>query len=53
MTGSLTYPPEIVIESTVGLPPEYGPTGGFELTDAHFELGLFVVEFVFELLTSF
>lgn len=27
MTGPLTYPPEIVIESTVELPPEYGPQG--------------------------
>lgn len=53
MTGPLTYPPEIVIESKVDLPPEFGPTGGFELTDAHFELGLFVVESVFELLANF
>lgn len=52
MTGPLSYPPEIVIESTVDLPPEFGPTGGFELTDAHFDLGFFVLEFVFELLGS-
>jgi hypothetical protein len=24
MTGPLTYPPEIIIESTIDLPPEYG-----------------------------
>ena len=27
MTGPLTYPPEIVIESTVELPPGFGPDG--------------------------
>jgi hypothetical protein len=24
MNGPLTYPPEIVIESKIGLPPEFG-----------------------------
>jgi hypothetical protein len=50
MAVPLTYPPEIVIESTVDLPPEFGPPAGFELTEAHLELGLFLIEFVFELL---
>lgn len=52
MTSPLTYPPEIVIASNIDLPPEFGPPGGFELTDAHLELGLFVIELVFELLAS-
>jgi len=56
MSGSLTYPPEIVIESTIDLPPEFGPRGGFELTEGQIEFGLFVIELgfevVFELLAS-
>lgn len=27
MTGPLTYPPDILIESTVELPPEFGAEG--------------------------
>ena len=56
MSGPLTYPPEIVIESSIELPPDFGltgdfgPTEGFVLTEGHLELGLFVVEFVFELI---
>jgi hypothetical protein len=42
MTGRLTYPPEIVIESTIDLPPEYGPN-----MEGHFELAVFVVELAF------
>jgi hypothetical protein len=53
MTGPLTYPPEIVIESTIDLPLEFGPqAGGFEMTDGHIELGLFLIEVVFELLAG-
>ena len=52
MNGPLTYPPEIVIESTVDLPLDFGPTEGFVLTEGHLELGLLVVELVFELIGS-
>jgi hypothetical protein len=52
MTGPLTYPPEIVIESTVGLPPEYDVPRleggmGFEV---RFELAMLVIELVIGLL---
>lgn len=47
MPEPLTYPPEIVIESSIELPPEYGPPGGFELTEGHIELGVLLLEFVF------
>jgi hypothetical protein len=52
MTGPLTYPPEILIESTVELPPEFGGEG---INEVWIELvvGLaieFVVELPFHLL---
>jgi hypothetical protein len=48
MTGPLTYPPQIVIESTIDLPPEYAPN-----MEGCFELAVFVVELAVELLFSF
>ena len=53
MTGPLTYPPEIVIESKIDLPPETRSYSGcFEhaSNEVGFELACFLVEFVIELL---
>ena len=53
MTGPLTYPPEIVIESKINLPPEIGGYAGcFEhpSNEVGFELACLLVEFVIELL---
>jgi hypothetical protein len=46
MTGPLTYPPEIVIESTIDLPPECGAN-----VEGGFEFAVFVIEFALELLS--
>ena len=48
MTGPLTYPPAIVIESTIDLPPEFGQ-GRVEVGG---ELIGVLIEMVFELLFS-
>lgn len=45
MAGPLTYPPEIVIESTVELPPEFGP----DTSDAWIVV---LIEMLIELLFS-
>lgn len=53
MIGPLTYPPEIVIESKIDLPPGIASySGGFERAsnEVGFELACFLVEFVIELL---
>jgi hypothetical protein len=47
VTLPLTYPPEIVIESTIDLPPAYGMK-----VEGCFELAVFVVELAVELLFS-
>jgi hypothetical protein len=51
MSGPLTYPPEIVIESTIDLPPDYDLPGrggvGFEVCC---ELSLAAIELVIGLL---
>ena len=55
MTGPLTYPPEIVIESKIDLPPEIlSYSGCFEQAsnEVGFELACLLVEFVIELLCS-
>ena len=51
MTGPLTYPPEIVIESAIELPPEYyvSEPGGIG-ADICGELALMVIELVITLL---
>jgi hypothetical protein len=49
MAGPLTYPPEIVIESTVDLPPEFGQDASIEVSG---ELIGVLIEMVFELLFS-
>jgi hypothetical protein len=49
MTRPLTYPPEILIESSVDLLPEFGNEG---VNDASCELIAFLVEFATELLSS-
>ena len=50
MTGPLTYPPEIVIESSVELPPEYDlPTLGIGV-EVGCELAMVVIELVIGLL---
>ena len=46
MTGPLTYPPEIVIESKIDLPPEFGQGSN----EVGFELTWLLIEFVIELL---
>jgi hypothetical protein len=50
MAGTLTYPPEVIIESNVDLPAEFGQgqSGGidFELTTLLVEI---VIEFLFSL----
>ena len=46
MAGPLTYPPEILIESSVELPPELGKG---QVNEAWFELIGLVIEFVVEL----
>ena len=46
MVGPLTYPPEILIESTVELPPEFGTEG---INEVWFELIGLAIEFVVEL----
>jgi hypothetical protein len=45
MAGPLTYPPEILIESTVELPPELGEEG---INEVGVELMGLVIEFVIE-----
>ena len=51
MTAPLTYPPEIVIESTVDLPPEYYvyEHEGMSI-EVRFELAMVVIELVIGLL---
>jgi hypothetical protein len=51
MAGPLTYPPKVVIESTVDLPPELGLTGGTSADG--FELIMLVIELVIGLLDGF
>jgi hypothetical protein len=46
MAGPLTYPPEILIESTVELPAEFGEA---EINEVWFELIGLAIEFVIEL----
>ena len=46
MVGPLTYPPEILIESTVELPPEFGEEG---INEVWLELIGLAIEFVVEL----
>jgi len=53
MTGPLTYPPEIVIESKIDLPPEYEPpvdNGKWMSPEVCFELVVFAIELVGNLL---
>lgn len=50
MTGPLTYPPEILIESSVELPPEL--SGRHGVNEAWFELIGLATEFLAELLFS-
>jgi hypothetical protein len=51
MTGPLTYPPEIVIESTVELPPEYEvPSMEAWVVEVCCELAMVVVELIIGLL---
>jgi hypothetical protein len=45
MAGPLTYPPEILIESTVELPPEFGEEG---INEVGVELMGLVIEFAIE-----
>ena len=55
MTGPLTYPPEIVIESTIDLPPEYEPPvdkGKWMSAEVYFELVVFAIEPVGNLLDN-
>ena len=50
MDGPLTYPPEIIIESTVELPAEfYAGLGEEGINEVWFELAVLVIEFVIEL----
>jgi len=49
MTGPLTYPPEIVIESKIDLPPGYEPpvdNGKWMSAEVCFELVVFAIELV-------
>lgn len=46
MAGPLTYPPEIVIESTIELPPEFGGEG---INEVWIELFGLAIEFVVDL----
>jgi hypothetical protein len=46
MTGPLSYPPEIQIESCVELPPEFGQDG---ISEVWFELIGLLIELVIEL----
>ena len=51
MTGPLTYPPEIVIESTIDLPPEYDvPEQGSLGVEIGCELAMVLIEVVIGLL---
>jgi len=51
MTGPLTYPPEIFIESAIDLPPEHNvPKHEGMGVEVRFELVLVVIELVFGLL---
>ena len=51
MTGPLTYPPEILIESNIELPPEYDvPEHGGIGVEVGCELALLVLELVAGLL---
>jgi hypothetical protein len=53
MTGPLTYPPEIVIESTINLPPEYDvPKNEGTGVEVRFELAMVVIELVIGLLSG-
>jgi hypothetical protein len=47
MTGPLTYPPEITIESDIVLPPEFWQDGD---NNGGVELALVLVEIIVELL---
>ena len=48
MAGPLTYPPEIVVESTIELPPEYDvPEHAGMGVELCCELAMVVVELVF------
>lgn len=49
MTGPLTYPPEIVVESRIDLPPDFGNGANIEVCR---ELAMFMIEIVVELLGS-
>jgi hypothetical protein len=53
MSGPLTYPPEIVIESTIDLPPEYDVSehGGISV-EVLAEVLILVIEVGLELLGS-
>lgn len=51
MNDPLTYPPEIVIESTIDLPPEYDVPGhGGMGVEICLELAVVVIEVVVELI---
>jgi hypothetical protein len=50
MTGPLTYPPEIVIESTIDLPPEYDLPGHGMSGEMLAEVLIIVIEVGLELL---
>jgi hypothetical protein len=51
MTGPLTYPPEIVIESTIDLPAEYDVPGHVRMgVEVYCELAMVVIELVIGLL---
>jgi len=53
MTGPLTYPPGIVIESKIDLPPGYEPpvdNGKWMSAEVCFELVVFAIELVGNLL---
>jgi len=51
VTGPLTYPPEIVIESAIDLPPEYDlPRHKGMGVEVRLELVLVIIELVFGLL---
>ena len=50
MTGPLTYPPEIVIESKIDLPPEFWQEGTGMSIEVYFDLALLIIEIVTGLL---
>ena len=52
MTGPLTYPPEIVIEGKIDLPPEFEACSAFGQgsNEVRFELTWLLIEFVIELI---